>query len=372
MTGATAIERCRGCAAEELSLVLDLGDQPSCDHFPPADHAESDARWPLALVQCQQCHLLQLSHRSPAPEEPLAVESATLRRHALEVTGRLLERLGLPSGTTFREFASHHGGSWSEALRAAGLRPVTHGAELVIDNQSVIHAEDLESELRERVGALDAHGLLVVEFHHALAQLTQGQFDTVRHGHPLYFSLHSWQAACSRHGLSVVDAWHEDVFGGCLVVVARPGQHSMTRAASDILTAEKSAALTSPAAYVELGKHVETVTGELRAHLGKARSAGRRVVGYGAGSKACTLLGVADIGPDLLSMVADLAPGKHGRRIPGVGIPIHSPQELIDARPDEVLVLTWDIAPEVVAQLRANGLPDATFTVPLPTVTGVD
>ena len=35
--------------------------------------------------------------------------------------------------------------------------------------------------------------------------------------------------------------------------------------------------------------------------------------------------------------------------------------------PDEVVVLTWDIAPEVVAQLRGAGL-ESTFVVPLPTV----
>lgn len=372
MSTAAAVAACRGCGSADLSTVLDLGHQPACDYFPPAADPTDDPRWPLALVLCGGCALLQLSHVSPAPEEPLAVESATLKRHAAEVSRRLLDRLGAGVGTSVREFSSHHGGSWREALREAGCHEVDAGAQLVIDNHSIIHAEELEADLAERVGALAPDGALVIEFHHALAQLQDRQFDTVRHGHPLYFSLHSWQAACRRHGLSIVDAWPEDVFGGCLVVVARPGVHPMSREASDLLAAEQTAQLSTPTPYVELANSVTTVTRGLRDHLQAARSAGRRVVGYGAGSKACTLLGAADIGPGLMETVADLAPGKHGRRVPGVGIPICSPQELIAADPDEVVVLTWDIASEVMAQLRAAGLTNARFVVPLPTLRYLD
>lgn len=368
---AIRLTRCRGCGGEQLAQVLDLGEQPACDHFPPLADPAPDPRWPLGLVLCEQCALLQLDHSSPAPEEPLAVESATLLRHAHAVTGRLLERIGAAPGLAVREFSSHHGGSWLEALSEAGCRPVDSDAELVIDNHSIIHAEDLEAELAERVAALGADGLLAIEFHHALAQLEQVQFDTVRHGHPLYFTLHSWAAACRRHGLSVVDAWTEDVFGGCLVVLARVGEHPMSAAAQAVLDAENAAQATSPHGYQGFSDTTTTTVEALRAHVAAARAAGRTVAAYGAGSKACTMLGVAGLTRDDLPMVADLAPGKHGRRIPGAGIPIVAPEELVAAAPDDVVVLTWDIAPEVVAQLRRAGLTRARYVVPLPQLSDV-
>lgn len=367
MNEARPVTHCRGCGRDGLDQVLDLGALPACDHFPPLDDPSPDPVWPLALVLCRHCALLQLSHRSPAPEEPLAVESATLKRHATEVAQRLVERLGLEPGARVREFASHHGGSWQSALIEAGCVPVEAEAAVVIDNQSIIHAEELEPEMAERVAALSADGALVIEFHHALAQLTQGQFDTVRHGHPLYFSLHSWEAACRRHGLSVVDAWTEDVFGGCLVVVARRGDHPASPAVEAILAAENEARLTDARSYEALSESVAELTDRLRRHLESAAREGRRVAAYGAGSKACTLLGTAGLDSGLFERVADLAPGKHGRRVPGAGIPIVSPADLVASAPDEVLILTWDIADEVVAQLRAAGLGSARFFVPLPT-----
>ncbi|WP_068426602.1 methyltransferase C-terminal domain-containing protein [Piscicoccus intestinalis] len=366
-SGAVRVTACRGCGCDDLTGVIDLGMQSACDHFPPLDDPADDPRWPLGLVLCGRCALLQLDHDSPAPEEPLAVESATLQAHARDASRRLLERIEAPAGLRVREFSSHHGGSWLGALTEAGCRPVDSDAQLVIDNHSIIHAEALEPEFAERVAALADDGLLAIEFHHALAQLEQGQFDTVRHGHPLYFSLHSWAAACRRHGLSVVDAWTEDVFGGCLVVLARRGEHEPSKAAQQILDSERRARATSPEGYRDFAAHAATTVAALREHVRQARAAGRTVAAYGAGSKAVTMLGVAGLTAEDLPLVADLGPGKQGRRIPGAGIAIVSPEELIAAAPDDVIILTWDIAPEVVAQLRRGGLTDARFYVPLPT-----
>ena len=61
-----------------------------------------------------------------------------------------------------------------------------------------------------------------------------------------------------------------------------------------------------------------------------------------------------------------MSAAKHGREIPGARIPIVDPSELVRRRPDEVLILTWTIADEVVEQLRAAGLRDCQFVVPLP------
>ena len=57
-------------------------------------------------------------------------------------------------------------------------------------------------------------------------------------------------------------------------------------------------------------------------------------------------------------MVADRNPQKQGRLLPGSRIPIVSPATLIAARPDDVVILPWNIATEVageIAAIRAQG-----------------
>lgn len=369
----TPITRCRSCGGGRLEGVLDLGAQAACDHFPPQDDPGPDPTWPLGLAMCLDCTLVQLDHVSPPEEEARAVESATLRRHAEEVTGRILDRLDLPETPRVREFSSHHGGSWIAAWRERGAAEVQADADVVIDNQSIIHSERMDADLGERVAAMGTDGVLVIEFHHALRQVGGGQFDTVRHGHPLYFSLHAWSAACERHGLTVVDAWPEEVFGGCLVVVARRAGEGVrpTETVEEILAAEREADITSPVGYARLRDLADTVRTDVVTHLREAAEQGRTIAAYGAGSKACTFLGAADIGPDLLPYTADLSPAKQGRRMPGTGVPIVSPEDLVSQAPDEVVILTWDIADEVIGQLRGSGL-QTRFVVPLPTLTVIE
>jgi hypothetical protein len=80
-------------------------------------------------------------------------------------------------------------------------------------------------------------------------------------------------------------------------------------------------------------------------------------------------MSLADVDGSLLPYTVDLSPAKHGCRIPGAHVPIRPVEDLIAAEPGEVIVLTWDIATEVVAQLQrmAEGTEwKPRFWVPLP------
>jgi hypothetical protein len=369
MTMTTAT--CRGCGASDLTRVLDLGPQPGSDVFPLADDDTVDERWPLELWLCATCALVQLGPVTPRlPEPPLAVESQTSKAHARASVAALLGVGPAAGARSVVEFASHHGGSWLEHLRAAGVTPAADGerADLVVDVHALAHEQDVAGALAERVAVLGAQGLLVLEFHHLLALVQGGQFDTVRHGHWSYLSLLAVSRLGERLGLQVVGAEVVPVFGGSLRVVLAhaPSAHAPEASVAAVLAAEEAAGLADPERLHELQALASRAAATLRAYLEEQRAAGRRVLGYGAPSKAPVLLGVSGVGADLLPFTVDAAPGKHGRRLPGCGVPIRPVEALREARPDVVLVLTWDIADEVIDQLEAGGGWGARYVVPLP------
>lgn len=81
-----------------------------------------------------------------------------------------------------------------------------------------------------------------------------------------------------------------------------------------------------------------------------------------------TLVDTGDTKPDLLPFICDAAPSKQGKVMPGSHIPIQSPEVLMDASPDYILILPWNIAVEVTTQL-ANVLEmEARFVVAVPEV----
>ena len=362
---------CRGCGSTGTRMVVDLGPQPASDDFPAADAPGPDASWPLQLWICASCALVQLGPVPALLEEPVrAVESQTHRRHSRRMAGAVLADHPQLRGGTVREFASHHGGSWLEALAEQGVLAVgdDEPARLVVDAHALAHEEDVAGSLARSAAGLAPDGLLVLEFHHLLPLVLEGQFDTIRHGHWSYLSLTAVDRLAGDHKLQIVRATTEPVFGGSLRVVlghAAAG-HDVHPSVAEILRAEQEAGLDDGSGLEDLQRRAHDSARRLHDYLVEQRAAGVSVLGYGAPSKAAVLLGLADVDATLLRFTVDAAPLKHGLAIPGGRVPIRPVAGLREARPDVVLVLTWDIAEEVVAQLEADGGWGARYVLPLP------
>ena len=361
---------CRGCAGTRAYLVVDLGEQPASDDFPAMDAPLPDAVWQLQLWYCPDCALVQLGPVEALAEEPVrAVESETSRRHAARTVAAVLADHPFLVGGTVREFASHHGGSWFDALGDYDCTRAPDGepADLVVDVHGLAHEQDVAGQLALRASALAAEGLLVIEHHHLLPLVEQTQFDTIRHGHWTYLSLTAVSRLAARHGLRPVRAVGEPVFGGSLRIVLahQDSAHLADSTVAEVLAAEAAASLDDGNGLKLLGDRAAESAASLRAYLAGLRETGRPVAGYGAPSKAAILLGVSGIGRDLLPYTVDASPAKHGLAIPGDRIPIEAVDVLRERRPDTVLILTCDIADEVVAQLETAGW-GAEYVVPLP------
>lgn len=76
---------------------------------------------------------------------------------------------------------------------------------------------------------------------------------------------------------------------------------------------------------------------------------------YGAAAKGNTFLNAAGVKADGILAVADRNPVKQGRLLPGSHIPVVSPEELLALAPDDILILPWNIAREIVESLRGAG-----------------
>ena len=350
--------------------MVDLGEQPASDDFPAFDAPLPDAAWPLQLWYCPDCCA------GPARPGRGACRGAGARGGERDQPtargaygGRRAGRPPVPGGGTVREFASHHGGSWLDALSDYGCKPAPDAepADLVVDVHGLAHEQDVAGQLALRASALAPEGLLVIEHHHLLPLVEQTQFDTIRHGHWTYLSLTAVSRLAERHGLRPVRAVGEPVFGGSLRIVLahQDSSHAADSTVAEVLAAEAAASLDDGDGLKSLGERAAKSAAALRAYLIGLRESGHAVAGYGAPSKAAILLGVSGVGSDLLPYTVDASPAKHGLSIPGDRIPIEAVDVLRERRPDTVLILTWDIADEVVAQLEAAGW-GANYVVPLP------
>ncbi|MFC5679539.1 transferase [Aeromicrobium endophyticum] len=342
---------CCACGSHETAIVLDLGSVPAADTFPPVTRAPegdpaADERHPLAMALCRSCGLAQIAHDDTAAEQPLGVEPRALVEQAERAVAVAASRGWLP-GATVREFPSPHGGTWVPLVTGRGHVETSGRASVVLDSFGVMHEPDQRAAWQARAEATEPDGVLLVQFHSLAAIVRLEQWTSLRHGHAAYYSLTSLQRLLSDVDMSLAGVESFDLYGGTVLAAARHGRHAAPSDVAAMLDDESRLGVTDPDVVSGLQDVVDRDVTGLRQWLASRSEEGQRVMGYGAASVAVAQLGLARVDSRLLEAVADASPGKQGRRMPGTDVPIISPDELVAASPDLVLLTLPDLLPEL-------------------------
>ena len=156
--------------------------------------------------------------------------------------------------------------------------------------------------------------------------------------------------------------------GGSLRVYARhaaaAGQPSA--AVASLRAREDAAQLAHPATYRALARRADRQKADLLGFLGDAKREGKSVVCFGAAAKGTMLLNYCGVRSDLVDYALDSNPHKQGMLLPGLEIPICSPDRAAETHPDYVLILPWNIRDEVMKQMAHVRGWGGQFVVPAP------
>lgn len=332
---------------------MDLGAQPPSELFPRADAPGPDPVFPLRLWMCGECGLAQLADDMDVPEDPQGVQPDALTLQAADAVARLVTSEVLPTAGTVAEFPSPHGGSWLPMLTDTGLVRAEPGepADVVLDCCfGLMHAPDQAAAIRERAAAVAPGGLLLIQFQSLASILEHEEWNAVRHGHFAYYSVPVMRTMMAEAGLTAFAAFWFPLYGGTVLMAARAGAEPQGHLET-LTRQEVATGVLDPGVVTALGDAVRAGASRLTEWLLAQQRAGHRVFGYSAASRSVPLLHIAGVRRELLAAVADASAAKQGSRIPGSDIPVIGPQDLLDAKPDSVLLFVPDLMKEVRAAM---------------------
>jgi len=376
---------CRHCGSPLEHPVIDLGHQPPSNaYLRPEQLALPEITYPLQVFVCTSCWLVQLPAHASAEElftadyAYFSSTSSSWCAHAERFVDAAVQRLALGPESLVVELASNDGyllqyvqqrgipclgieptHATAEAARAKGITTIERFfgvalaaelelADLVVANNVLAHVPDINDFVAGIARLLKPNGRASIEFPHLLRLLAGNQFDTIYHEHFSYLSLGTVARIAATVGLNVVDVEELSTHGGSLRVwLAHQGATEPMASVATVLTAEAEAGLETLDAYADFQQRAEATKHALMEFLLKAKRNGKRVLGYGAAAKGNTLLNYAGIKSDLLPAVADRAPSKQGKLLPGSHIPVISPEQLAAEAVDALLVLPWNLIEEI-------------------------
>ncbi len=401
---------CRSCGAAGLAPVLALGRTPLANALlTPEQAGAAEATYPLELVFCESCALVQITET--VPPEVLFRDylyfssfSDTMLRHAEALVGEVLAERGLGPDSLAAEVASNDGYLRQFYRRAGvpvlgieparnvargaaeerGVRTVTEffgeelgrelaargeRADVLHANNVLAHVADLNGFVRGVRHFLKEDGVFVVEAPYVKDLADRCEFDTIYHEHLCYFSLTALAGLFRRHELEVTGVERVPIHGGSLRLrVQHDGAAAPRAEVARLLAEEQAWGVREVGFYRAFAARVEHLRESLRGLLSDLKGEGARVAAYGAAAKGSTLLNYFGIGRETIDFVADRSTYKQGRLMPGVRLPVVEPGRLLAERPDYVLLLTWNFADEILEQQDEYRRGGGRFIIPVPEV----
>jgi SAM-dependent methyltransferase len=403
------VSGCRSCGGRLAVTMADLGLQPASNAFLQSPAAfQQEKRYPLRAKVCEICKLVQLDY-DVAPEELFSnyvyfsSYSDLWLAHAEAYCSMAHRRFSLHTSSLVVELASNDGYLLKNFLKlgipvlgidpsdtvaaaaekigvptlveffgtkiATGLSKQGRQADLIIANNVLAHVPQLNDFLAGMALLLRPQGNITIEFPHLLELIAHVEFDTIYHEHYSYFSLYAIEQAFKRHGLRAYDVERLSTHGGSLRIFAsHAAREDLNDSAvlQEIRAQEATAGLPELETYLKFAKRVEECRDSVLGFLAGAKRAGKRVAAYGAAAKGNTLMNFCGITPADIAFVADRNPHKQRKFLPGTHIPVVSPEELMQSKPDYVMILPWNLSAEIKQQLADIKTWGGRFVTPVP------
>lgn len=404
----TTISACRLCGGSDLTNVIDFGEIAFTGVFPESA-SEEVPLGKLNVLFCNGCSLAQLGESFPA--EILYGDNYGYRSGLnksmvthLETTVKRLENIvDLNPGDVVCDIGSNDAtllNSYSALeLQKIGIDPTISKYRHFYKEDSIPVADffssnayfdklekkakvvtsiamfyDLESPVnfaREIHKIIESDGVWHFEQSYTPWVLRTGSFDTICHEHLEYYTLKTIKWILDQSDFDIIGVSTNAINGGSISVTASPKSQNlrdMPVQAKWLLEMEEVHGFNTLNAWHSFSNVVDQHKSDLLRLLTQSNESGQVTLGLGASTKGNVLLQVMGIDKNLIPAIGEVNEYKWGRVTPGSNIPIISEKELLERKPDNVLILPWHFRETFVKNLRPNVEMGMKLVFPLPEV----
>lgn len=405
----STIESCRLCTSHSLQKFVDFGNVPLGNNLrKSSEAAKASSRYPLQVNTCPKCGHFQLAH-AVSPQvlyannyTYLSGTGASFREHfknyadwATQVL-RLNKKsfivdIGSNDGTCLKQFqnkglkvlgvdpaiepakiAKKNGVetivSFFDLKTARSIRDEYGKADFITSHNVLAHVDDLKETFLAVKFLLKKDGWFCFEVGYFKRVLENTLFDTIYHEHIDYHHASPLVLHLKSLGFDIVEISENDVQGGSIRILCRNSDDgAVQKDAAKFLQDEMKSIIHDRDFVNQWPSNVHKICRNIETTIWGHKRAKKSVAGYGAPTKATLLMDLANLSDKNIDFVVEDNPLKVSRYLPGSGIGIKNPEELLVKKPDVVLIFAWNFADDIIERISDLGLDlDLEVIVPLP------
>lgn len=396
--------KCRSCTSKKLVDVLSLGYQYLSDFVienikPP--------KYPLSLILCKDCCLLQLKHT--APQSVLYTErygyrsgiNKTMQKELKAIVEksqdmikdqrfkkRLAVDIGANDGTLLRYYPNNVFKIGIEPIKKFAKECSQH-ADMVINDffnyksysrklknkkTHIVTAiscfydiDDPNQFLSDVKKILHKDGIFVIQQNYLVGMLELNAFDNIVHEHLEYYSLLSLENLLKRHNFEVFDVEQSSINGGSFrTYICHKNRKRIQNTVDQLRRYEKKLKLNEIRIYKNFADRVKKNSDSLYKFILDLVKRKKKIYVYGASTRGNTLLQFCKLDKRLIKAAVERNSEKWGKKIASVGIPIISEDQARREKPDYMLVLPWFFKEEFLKREKSYLEAGGHFIFPLP------
>ena len=397
------------CGEGSLTKAMSLTPTPPGNDFLTKEELGRDEPvYPLDLYFCEACHHIQLGHVVDPKilyqknYSYVSATSAYFVNHLKHYAKDMVERFDLKPGDLAVDIGSNDGTCLSffkdKGMKVVGVDPATEIAgkatENGIDTIADFFGYRLAVELRKKYGTakyitshnacahidnlfdvvkgvehwLDADGVFVLEVGYFVDVYSNTWFDTVYHEHVDYHTVAPFEKLFNRVNMELISVERISPQGGSIRVMAQKKGGIIKRddSVDELIALEAKLGLDKAETLRKLNHKISQVRDKLHNLIHSLKADGKSIAGFGAPTKATTLMAHFGLDATVLDFIVDDNPLKQGLFTPITHIPVLSADALYKMKPDYVLILAWNFAEPIMQMHKKYSEQVGQFILPMP------
>lgn len=384
---------CRICGNKDrLMRVLSLGSMPLTNRlYNTMEEAIKAERYPLDVMFCNRCMLLQLSvdidsrllfsdysyHSSVNNGYVQHCKDMAIwyrDRYKTREDFFIIDIAG-NDGALLQQFMKQHpqckvlnvdpAENVVQACRCKGIPAHVsfwgsgvipeEKADIITATNVLAHTINIHGFIRDVRLALKDEGLFVCEFPWVVNTLEQNQWDTVYFEHIFYLGITPLLDLFRLYDMRITDISLHPIHGGSIRIVACKDGSKYREYGNlkEYIDRERQCINKYLRAWQ---KRVDDDIYYTRMKIREISSKyGNSISAFGASAKGCVRLNASAIDARAIKYIIDETPYKQGKYMAGTGIPIVPIDAIMKSPTDSVVVLSWNFYTEMEERLRSYG-----------------
>jgi len=251
---------------------------------------------------------------------------------------------------------------------AVKLRKVYGAAKFITSHNACAHIDNLYDVMKGVEVWLDKDGIFVLEVGYFVDVYNNIWFDTIYHEHLDYHTVAPFEKLFTRVGMEVINVERISPQGGSIRVMVQKKGADIKRnnSVDNLIALEHKLGLNQVDTMSEFNVRIENIRDRLHKLIYSIKKEGKTIAGFGAPTKATTLMAHFGLDETMLDFIVDDNPLKQGLYTPITHIPVLSSDSIYDRKPDYLLILAWNFSLPIMKMHEKYSNDVGRFIIPMP------